>query len=253
MTQLPDFSRLANQLIAATRRDVARGVQMLEPEAPSIAAQIRQDASRRGPLPFWGRSLNVDDVAKVTIVDPHMLIASLSGRTLSAITPHAGLQHTYGYLLSTIETPYGLKRDRWMETHIETAFGLNPSTLGPQPDNGTLLANASWLAGMIAFRGNLSRTRHLQDIMARKVSAELPAIDFHNCKHERLSERITVKHRGNTTAWTLQTDLVSGPAKSNFLLLVYSVVNRDRNRHQLITLFPTSTPAREAILSQSQQ
>ncbi|MEQ9407148.1 MAG: hypothetical protein RIK87_05455 [Fuerstiella sp.] len=138
-----DFAALAEQLEAVTRTGTDRGRRLLQRRAPGIVAQIRRDAARFGPLSFWGRCRNVDELAGATIVDPGILqlIADIAGRNMSTTSPHAGLQHTYGYLFSRIETPYGFKRERWLETEIENAFGLHPTTMGPAPQHGTLLAN----------------------------------------------------------------------------------------------------------------
>ncbi|MBM82205.1 MAG: hypothetical protein CMJ78_16685 [Planctomycetaceae bacterium] len=52
---------------------------------------------------------------------------------------HAGLQHTYGYLLSTIETPFGFKRDRWVDDTISASLGLRSSALRPWTKQSLLM------------------------------------------------------------------------------------------------------------------
>src|SRR5262249_2770464 len=99
--------------------------------------------------------VNVDEYAGQTIVHPEILraIGELAGVRMRSPVVHAGLQHTYGYLFSLIETPYGAKRDRWVTTDLETGFGLELSLLGEKPHDGTLLANLTWFLGRIVFRG----------------------------------------------------------------------------------------------------
>ena len=146
------FPAITRRLIRVGERRFVSGVRLFEKELPQIATQIRSDARRYGPLAFWGRSVNHDEIVQATIVQPVIvrLLGHFAARTLSIKTPHAGLQHTYGYLLTNIKTPYGFKRERWTETEIESAFHLHPTTLGPVPDSGTLLANATVLLGTLS-------------------------------------------------------------------------------------------------------
>ena len=255
MSDQPDFSALTPQLISATIRDPARGVELFAEKLPDIVAQIHQDAVRRGPLSFWGRSRNFDDLAEATIVEPCILklIAAVARVKISPVTPHAGLQHTYGYLFSTIETPYGFKRDRWTETAIESAFGLNLTTLGPRPDAGTLLANATWLSGHIAFRGSRARMDRLENYLREKVAPELPKTKLHSCSHLRLSERVSAVWRQEKRSWTLQTDLVAAPTDSRFSLLVYSIIDHHTEAQRLITLFPIGAAGREELKDRATQ
>lgn len=240
MTALKNFTSLSRQFVSAAVRDMSRATKLFEQKAPEIADQIRTDARRRGPLSFWGRSRNVDELAAVTIVDPAIieLISSVADRPISSITPHAGLQHTYGYLFSTVETPYGFKRDRWVETDIETAFGLDASTLGPYPKHGTLLTNATWFAGQIAFRNKPAERKRLHRFLATKVSPELPEFSPQTGRHIRLMERVSLNQQKKKRSWTLQTDIVTSSKPGRQSVLVYSAVDHQRDLHQLITLFP---------------
>jgi hypothetical protein len=246
----PDFAELAKRLVATTRRDLSRGVKLFEQQVSGVAAQIRQDASRRGPLSFWGRSRNVDEITGTTIVDPGVLrvIAAIAGKKLSERSPHAGLQHTYGYLFSTIETPFGFKRDRWLETEIESAFGLDLTTLSPCPRFGTLLSNATWLAGRIAFRSLPHRAAKLQRYLAIRVAPELVTLKPKSLNQIRLTEQVTVTWRSERRKWTLQTDLVESITSTDLTLLVYSVIDHYHDKHQLITLFPVGAAARDELL-----
>ncbi len=239
MASETDFAAVARQLISATKRSPSTLLPLFTKAAPGIVAQIQSDARRRGPLSFWGRSNNVDEIAGSTIVDPRILelIAAAADRRMSTATPHAGLQHTYGYLLSLIETPYGFKRERWTETSIETMFEFNPTTLSPQPTEGTLLSNATWLGGQIAYR-KTKHLRRLDSFLAAKTSPDLLRINLTKLKHVRLTEKVSTTWRRVARKWTLQTDVVESPAQQTSLL-VYSTID-DNNVHQLITLFPVS-------------
>ncbi len=104
-------------------------------------------------MSFWGRSVNFDELVSTQIVDPSILeaLSAVAKRKTSLMTPNAGLQHTYGYLLSTIQTQFGKKRTRWVEDTLERAFDQPLETFGPTPGNGTLLSNVTWLAGAVCF------------------------------------------------------------------------------------------------------
>lgn len=253
-----DFSTIAQQLIEAAAHDVVHAVELFHELCPSVVAQIRTDAKRKGPLCFWGRSGNRDELANQTIVAPEIidLIAKITDRKMSPQTPHAGLQHTYGYLFSLIQTPYGMKRDRWVETKLESAFGLASSTLGPNPDKGTLLANATWLSGKIAFRAMPDHQQRLESYLAGKYSPDLDEVDFANLPQTRIVENIDARpksnRKSNGKSWSLQTDLVPFPGDKTTSLLVYSVVEKQSNDHVLITLFPVGQATQQELLSRTE-
>ena len=225
----------------------------MERETPQIAEQIRRDTGRGGPLSFWGRSRNTDELTNTTIVDPAVLqlLSTVAGRPVHATRPHAGLQHTYGYLFSTILTKYGFKRDRWTESTIETGFGISPDILSPFPGDGTLLSNATWLSGQIAYRQIPRQLNRLNRFLKNKAAAELTSTDTAWTDHSRLLERVSRTQNGSRRSWTLQTDLVTFPRNRQSSLLVYSIVDHRNDRHQLITLFPVGNTARRELLQRS--
>lgn len=253
MQNHPNFADLARRLVSTTRRDFVRGLKLFEQQVPGLAAQIRQDSARRGPLAFWGLSRNVDEITGTTIVDPEVLqvISAIADKKFSNCTPHAGLQHTYGYLFSTIETPFGFKRDRWLGTDIEAAFGLDLTTLSPFPHFGTLLSNATWLAGIIAYRSFPRRNAKLKRYLESRVALDLVTLNPKSLNQIRLIETATMDWRNEPRKWTLQTDLVNSVTSTNFTLLVYSAIDHYRDEHQLITLFPVGPSARQELLQRA--
>lgn len=218
----------------------------LKRSAPWLCRQIARDAQCETLFGLWGQSINHDEHAGVTIVEPGILrvIGEVAGIPMEGPIVHAGLQHTYGYLLSTIETPYGYKRDRWVSPEIELGLGLRPDTLGPDPSHGTLLANATWTAGRIAFRGHDGASRRLRRI-SNTVADDAKMLEFQRLPQIRIVE--TVKHRdrrGRFRSVRLQTDLVRFPNPvpncKDSSLLVYSVADSLQPTVQLITLFGVS-------------
>ncbi|MEL6105552.1 MAG: hypothetical protein AAFU85_05935 [Planctomycetota bacterium] len=246
-----DFARFTRRLLRAGQQSDAAAFDLFRAEQPVLEDQIRRDARRNGPLAFWGRSRNHDEFARQPIVDPLVLrlLERLTGRKLAAQTPHAGLQHCYGYLFSNLETPYGYKRQRWIETGLEDSLGLHPSTLSPTPNCGTLLANATLLSGRIAYRGHRLHQNRLASVLGKKASAELTELSLRGITHFRMSERVKKTWRKKQTAWTLQTDIIQ--AENGYAALVYSI-RYDDDRHHLVTLFPVDQATSDEIRTRAE-
>src|SRR5262245_58785993 len=118
--QLQDAARA---MVAAA--DAGKSVvPVLKKRCPHVYRQIVRDSKYPGLPALWGRCVNVDENAGKTIVHPAILeaIGIVAGVPMHGPVFHAGLQHTYGYLFSTLQTPYGLKRERWLSTHMEEGF-----------------------------------------------------------------------------------------------------------------------------------
>lgn len=243
MTSERRLQAAAQKLIAAADRGQSVAP-LLTRLCPDIARQIRRD--RRHPTLFaaWGRCANVDENVGKTIVHPPILeaIGNIAGVPMRGRFVHAGLQHTYGYLFSVLETPYGRKRDRWISTSLERGFGIDESLLGERPRQGTLLANLTWFLGQIVHRGRQRRLRALERIAA-VVAPELVEYDLARLAVCRIVEETALP--GSRRGIKLFTDLVRYPVPSpksggDAALLVYSVQNGIRSRIKLITAFPVN-------------
>ena len=70
-----DFDRIANQLSALNGWPLNERVRRLKEFCPAIVSQIEADSGRYGPMPFWGRSVNFDELESMQIVDPAILEA----------------------------------------------------------------------------------------------------------------------------------------------------------------------------------
>lgn len=232
-----DFDTLAGKMIGLAERPLAERLKFLSTYCPAILRQIKSDRGRTGPFPFWGRSVNVDELAGETIVPTSILetLAAAANVKMSLVTPNAGLQHTYGYLFSTIQTAFGKKRDRWIDNSLEQALGQAPETLGVEPPQGTLLSNVTWLAGQIAFRDD-DRLLRMEIVLRRKVSESLHAIPWKQLRTLRLVESVELRSSAKTVARIdLVTDAVRVAPALN--LLVYSVRDSRKPHPELITLF----------------
>ncbi|MDB5337304.1 MAG: hypothetical protein JWN70_2923 [Planctomycetaceae bacterium] len=218
----------------------------LEDQCPWLCRQIVRDAATPGLLDLWNSSSNFDELAGVAIVEPGVLaaIGELAGVSVDGLIVHAGLQHTYGYLLSTIVTPFGYKRDRWVSPRLEQGFGLPSDILGPNPVEGTLLSNATLFAGLVAFRGDEQATRRLRRI-APSAAAPIRKLDFTHFEHRRIVETLSPRDSaGRFRSVRIRTDVVPYPCQVGGCvencLLVYSIEDSSQPGPRLTTLFPVS-------------
>ena len=221
---------------------------MLAELYPPVARQIRADRDCPALFRFWGRSLNRDESGGQPIVHPSILagVGTLAGVPMRGRAVHAGLQHTYGYLFSLIQTPYGLKRDRWVSEDWEVGFGFERSLLGPDPRAGTLLANLTWFMGRVAYRGRAGALARLRRI-APAVAPELAGYDFDRLRVCRVEEHAPPVAGGRGVR--VVTDLVPYPRGSaaGDAVLVYSVQNGRDGAQKLITAFPVTAATVEQL------
>lgn len=242
-----DYQKIA--LVMADAADAGRPVGgILRRRCPAIARQIEIDRGSRALFRLWGRTLNEDEFARQTIVHPAILkaIGDLAGVTCEGNVVHAGLEHTYGYLFSTIETPFGFKRDRWVKPDIENGFQLTQPALRPKPTEGTLLSNLTYFLGRMVFRGcrrELSLLRSLRDHVSPEIA---DAARYRSVNMLRIEE--TVHLPGGEV--TLHSDLIpfSLQTETDFALLVYWVRDSREKNAQLVTAFPTGREFATQIL-----
>ncbi|MFM9918471.1 amino acid deaminase [Lacisediminihabitans sp. H27-G8] len=91
----------------------------------TIDDQIRADAANSA-FDDWGLSTVIDEniAAPVIVRDEFERLHELAALEAEWPIGNAGLLHVYGYLLSTVQTPYGLKRERWLDGALAGALGL---------------------------------------------------------------------------------------------------------------------------------
>jgi hypothetical protein len=223
-------------------------VPVLRARCPYVYDQLRRDAAFPGLRSLWGRCVNFDENVRQVIVHPAVLraLGEVAGIPVRGTVVHAGLQHTYGYLFSLIQTPYGPKRERWVSTDLERGLGIDVTLLGERPAAGTLLANATWLLGQVAFRGQPAALARL----AGAAAAVAPALVAYDCSHLSvcsIEEQAAAPGRLRRVV-TLITDLVTLPlAPEGDRLLVYSARAGARAPLRLITAFPVRPAVAEEL------
>jgi hypothetical protein len=224
-------------------------------EAPTIAAQLKADASKTDLKALWGESINYDELAHGVILNPATLKAMteiFKTPYINDRTAHAGMEHTYGYLFSTLQTAYGSKRARWVQGEVEAGFGLEPGVLSPAAPKtkGTLFENVSFFAGNIAFRGD---HENLKILHRHRFNVSKAVRDFHffPLKITRLEETIA-ESTGNPQV-VLRTDLIpfthpntANPRGDQYLLVYSTVVGGSA---KLITAFPVAQSMFDSVVN----
>jgi hypothetical protein len=109
--------------------------------------QIASD-SRHGRFARWGLSTVIDENIDAPVIDRQTFEQLHDAAGIGAAWPigNAGLLHVYGYLLSTVPTPHGLKRDRWLDGSLALALGLAPDAFlleSADAAGGTVLARVT--------------------------------------------------------------------------------------------------------------
>ena len=235
-----DLETKTTQLLASAVRSRI-GIRSFEQLLPKLALHIRRD--RESPwLGIWGDSLNYDEYEHQQIVDRKILnvIGRLAGMSVSSgRVCHAGLIHTYGYLLSNLKTRFGAKRARWLNGRMEKSIGLKTRLFCPDQMCGSFFQNVSCLASRLVF-SNRNGLNPWGDEIPR------PLLDFDGSDLKR--QRITETVRIDRQKLELFTDLISINKRSAEALLVYSY--RYRREQKLVTLFLVSKTAWSELVAQ---
>lgn len=185
----------------------------------ALLAQIRTDAENQ-IFARWGRSTVVDDNVGLPVVPVEILdrFAHEAHQERGDWVLNAGLAHTYCYLFSDLLTPYGWKRDRWLDGRLAAAAGCDSRLLSPYPPEGTLLGNFTRLLNSF--------------LQAEAATGSDNGMTF---EAKRLSE--TDPASGITLETRLYRRQGEHPQDGATTLLIYSRLNADGDR-KLITAFP---------------
>ena len=232
-----------NDLVEESKAENTSIMRTLEYNNPNLYNQIFKDSKDPYLTIFWGQSLNFDSGAKKQIVDDKIIgnLQALFNIKNDNKIVHAGIMHTYGYLFSTINTPYGYKRKRWIDPTLNAAFDLAGKSFSPEALEGGLLSNVTYFSGMLAFKNKTELS------LLKNVSNEIFTYNYAQLSVDRVEEKIK-DH-------TLVTTLVRFPVKlmvsENDYLLIYSTVNQLTKKEALITAFPVNADSYEKIVANS--
>lgn len=249
-TKYPENSDLYwSQLVTLSEKKQISILEVLKKENPHLYRQIEEDSKDSELLSFWGKSTNFDSGAKKQIIsdaiisDLHHQFHLETDRKIV----HAGITHSYGYLFSIINTPYGFKRKRWIAPTLNYGFAFSGNALSPETVQGTLLSNLTFFAGKIAFKSESDKEK-LNAL--KNVSSEIRNFDYSKLEVKLVEEEIS------QSDFTLRTSLVKLPFKQateeNDYLLIYSIWNQKEGREILITAFPINKSAFAKIVDQKE-
>lgn len=95
------------------------------PPLDAVLECVRQDR-RAGRIAQWSWSTVIDENVGEAVVEPELFDRIHEVGRVDARFPvgNAGLIHVYGYLFSTVRTPYGYKGDRWNDGVLARTLGF---------------------------------------------------------------------------------------------------------------------------------
>jgi hypothetical protein len=199
------------------------------PELETVLACVRHDAAD-GLLSAWGWSTVIDENVGDAVVDGPLFVALHEAAGMEGRFPvgNAGLLHVYGYLFSTVMTPYGYKSDRWNDGVLATRLGLAPEAFRLDTGGSGQRANGAGRRGEVRVPDTGGE---LPTPLARVTAAALPllmspptAARVHDAQVGELRTRAVVIPSGEDTGV-----LVSG--------------TDDGEGWRLITVFPIEDAA----------
>jgi hypothetical protein len=236
-----DWNRFADELRERPPQEIAHRLAKALPEVTKFSDA---DSCHRHFAQLWGLALNFDEHAKGVIVAKPIIhalsalaaVASPSEESeenrIEGDVVHAGIQHSFGYLLSTLHTPFGYKRARWIYGEIERGFALPIGLLRPASSDGDFFCNVSFLMAKLARFKRLPPHHE-------GVAKALYSLNFEKLGATRIEE---VVHIGSSRTVFLRTDLIAfqrqGEKDANSHLLVYSVLDSEVDEPRLISAFP---------------
>ena len=242
--QIPVTDDEWNSLSTNLIQDIERGYPVAEKLfeiLPQMRKILKTDSQRTFMKSLWGTSLNRDEHARAEIVNPKVIL-KLSEEVGVPLPDgdrvFAGIEHTYGYLFSILNTSFGHKRLRWIQGELENGLGLSKGTLGPFPQEGTLFGNVTYFFGRIAFRTDDAVLSQLMTLR-EGLSKDLIQYSYEDLTPIRVIEEVTLSESRQVQ---LRTDLVpflKQPTTGGATyLLIYSVEDSQNSASQLITGFP---------------
>ena len=229
------------QALLASAKHGRIGTRAFRELLPGLSQQIERDRFS-GAIEAWGQSLNFDENACESITDAKLL--SVVGRIAQAkirsgAAYHAGLLHTYGYLLSNIQTPYGYKHERWTDGLLDAGFGFPKRTFWPTDDQGTLLGNVTFF---ILSTLKATRSTSAYEPETQNVSAPIHWYDYGALEIEGLNESFQIGKK----RVALFSRFVRLPKRRSRYLLIYSLQVND-GKELLLTCFPIAKEIRNGF------
>lgn len=226
------FARLHARLMD---KDTAK---QLEVELPGLKRNLKiaTNASSR----YWTDCMIFDELAKADILPEKALKGLGIRREVTGGVAHApaGVMHTYGYLFSQLQTAYGLKGKRWIESRIDERLGLPAGSFSPVATEGEFTSNLT--SALLQVIGDKSPVEHAQ-------------MHTPNAKTlGRVEQRVTWRTSGGKTVkasvFTYLVRLTPLPdyTTTDEYLLIYAVLRDGRMR--FTTAFPVGQGFADGVM-----
>lgn len=138
----------------------------LEGSLPKLTRNLKNAAAVSEA--HWTDCTVFDELAKADILDEKVMKGLGIRREVTGGVAHApaGLMHTYGYLFSQLQTAYGLKGKRWIESRLDERLGLRAGVFSPLTKDGEFAANlTSVLLQTIGAPAKVAGAAKLQPIL----------------------------------------------------------------------------------------
>ena len=207
---------------------------LLQRESPELLELLNLDLADEALLDRWGSSATEENGAASVPPALAQLFAARLGTQAGLNYGHAGLNHTYGYLLSPVPTEYGRKRHRWTSQEVAHTLGIAgkwPLGQGSSPQQGMLAEVTAVLESVAplnrpdAWSPPATANAHAMDELAALPSSGV------STNGKRWTARTRVLRRADLTE--------QQASDGDQLLLVYSL-SVDAGPERYITVFPVS-------------
>ena len=232
------------------------GLKVFRAQLPALAHMIERDIASP-MLQCWGMCGNVDVSSQKLITDPKILnvIGRLTHvRIRIGNTFHAGLLHTYGYVLSERCVADSGKLACWTDAVVEAGLGRDDRLFFNECSSRSLFQSVTYFLARIidVASTNLpisSATSNWRDWSIEFVAPELLDLDYQSLKVKVITEQVAL---GISEAFRMTTRLVIfNQSVSGFVaLLLYSAWTVDSQVEKLLACFPVNQEEVDALFAE---
>jgi hypothetical protein len=130
--------------ILMQENDLNRSLEKIENLIPNFKKNLKNAIKISNTR--WARSVNWDEFEKKEILPEKILKVFNLPYEITDGEMHvsAGVMHTYGYMFSQLQTRFGLKSKRWIESRIDERLGFQKNFFSINPNKGEFLENLTF-------------------------------------------------------------------------------------------------------------
>ena len=248
---LADCPWVAAARAISTLQDPAQIRNTLNEKLPGFINEIDLDSKAKDLVNVWGLSQNLEETLFPS--GPKLIPENLLRFVVNLwqapyndtyTEGNAGLNHTYGYLFSTVPTSHGYKRNRYTQGEIEEGLGLPAGLFSGIPTRGTLFTNFTKFIGTIAFRDNAASAKELSEAQDSGKVTKITELENYSYKTVPVKRLVEIA-KNDRFYLEMRTDVVMftkpNTKGKNTALLIYSIDFHSQGqaaRPRLINAFP---------------